>query len=104
MRDILELCIRMDELADRAYESMAESCVDREVGAVLGAMAIEESAHTGWWRELVQAWDNGLLPDVYADTRAPIGLRSRQRSPIPIRRALRPRRAAGPGVAGCRRS
>jgi diguanylate cyclase (GGDEF)-like protein len=68
MRDILELCIRMDELADRAYESMAESCVDREVGAVLGAMAIEESAHTGWWRELVQAWDNGLLPDVYADT------------------------------------
>lgn len=68
MRDILDLCIRMDELASRAYRSMSETCEDPEVGRVLGDMAAEEEIHAGWWRELREAWEMGLLPDVYADT------------------------------------
>lgn len=68
MQDILELCIRMDELANRAYLAMSRTCEDSEVARVLGEMAVEEAAHVGWWRELLQAWEMGLLPDIYADT------------------------------------
>jgi diguanylate cyclase (GGDEF)-like protein len=70
MRDILELCIQIDELASRAYTSMATDCIDAEVGSVLGALAIEETEHVSWWRDLLSAWERGLLPDIYADTGA----------------------------------
>ncbi|HEX9094222.1 MAG TPA: hypothetical protein VF902_09590, partial [Coriobacteriia bacterium] len=70
MRNILELCVKMDELGNRTYSSMAKTCTDGEVRIVLGAMAVEEAAHVGWWRELLDAWDRGLLPDIFADTGA----------------------------------
>ncbi len=68
MRDILELCVRMDELADRTYSAMARACTDPKVAGVLRAMAVEEVAHVGWWKGLLAAWDDGLLPDIYADS------------------------------------
>jgi len=68
MRDILELCVRMDELADRTYTSMAATCADPKVAEVLKKMAVEERAHVEWWSELLSAWDRGLLPDIYADS------------------------------------
>ncbi len=67
MRDILELCVRMDELASRSYASMASSCSDWKVAAVMERMAAEEATHVTWWTELISAWDRGLLPDIYAD-------------------------------------
>jgi diguanylate cyclase (GGDEF)-like protein len=68
MRDILELCARMDELAHEAYLSMSRTCDDASVATVMEQMAAEESTHVRWWRELIAAWDKGLLPDIYADT------------------------------------
>jgi diguanylate cyclase (GGDEF)-like protein len=68
MRDILELCARMDELAEETYRSMSRTCDDATVAAVMERMAAEEASHIQWWRELTTAWDKGLLPDIYADT------------------------------------
>jgi diguanylate cyclase (GGDEF)-like protein len=68
MRDILELCARMDELAESTYRSMSRTCDDATVAAVMERMGAEEAVHVGWWRELMGAWDTGLLPDIYADT------------------------------------
>lgn len=68
MREILELCTRMDELANRTYTSMAKTCGDPKVADVLAKMALEEASHIEWWSELHSAWDRGLLPDIYADS------------------------------------
>jgi diguanylate cyclase (GGDEF)-like protein len=66
MREILELCVRIDELANRAYVTLSETCADGPVADVMAKMAIEEAAHVEWWSELLSAWDRGLLPDIYA--------------------------------------
>jgi diguanylate cyclase (GGDEF)-like protein len=66
MREILELCVRIDELANRAYATLADTCADDPVAEVMAKMATEEAAHVQWWSELLSAWDRGLLPDIYA--------------------------------------
>lgn len=68
MREILELCTRMDELASHTYTSMSRTCDDPKVADVFATMAIEEASHIEWWSELLSAWNRGLLPDLYADT------------------------------------
>jgi diguanylate cyclase (GGDEF)-like protein len=68
MREVLELCVRMDTLASLAYTSMAAACDDEQVAAVMVKMAFEEASHVEWWTELLAAWDGGLLPDIYADS------------------------------------
>ncbi|MDO8963533.1 MAG: diguanylate cyclase [Coriobacteriia bacterium] len=68
MREILEECIRVDRTAARLYRSMAERCDDPAVADVLGKMAQDETAHVGWWRELAESHERGLLPDLYDDT------------------------------------
>jgi diguanylate cyclase (GGDEF)-like protein len=68
MREILELCTRMDELASRTYTSMAVACEDAQVAAVMRTMATEETAHVEWWTELLSAWDSGLLPDIFSNS------------------------------------
>lgn len=68
MREILELCTRMDELASRTYTSMAQACDDPLVAAVMRTMAAEEKAHVEWWAELLSAWDRGLLPDIFSSS------------------------------------
>jgi diguanylate cyclase (GGDEF)-like protein len=67
MRDILELCARMDGLASRTYTSMAASCADEQVAGVMVRLAVEEASHVEWWTELLSAWDRGLLPDIYTN-------------------------------------
>jgi len=68
MRELLKLCVRVDELANAAYLDMAARCTDADVATVLGRLAIEEAAHVGWWRDLLKAYDAGLLPDMWTDS------------------------------------
>jgi diguanylate cyclase (GGDEF)-like protein len=66
MREILESCVRVDELAEAAYLDMQRRCTDPLIASMCGQMASEEASHIQWWRELLESWDEGLLPDVWA--------------------------------------
>lgn len=68
MRTILEQCIAMDEFAATAYSAMAEACAEPDLATVFERMSKEERHHVDWWRDLVDAWDQGLVPDVVNDT------------------------------------
>ncbi|PKQ30155.1 MAG: hypothetical protein CVT60_01550 [Actinobacteria bacterium HGW-Actinobacteria-10] len=68
MRTILELCMRMDEFARTEYERLAASCSNEQLASVFRRMAVEEGSHIEWWRDLLAAWDQGLVPDVVNDT------------------------------------
>ena len=65
MREILEECVRFEESANLVYLDLARRCTDRDVASLMGKMAIDEASHVAWWRELLEAWDKGLLPDVW---------------------------------------
>ncbi len=65
MREILESCVRVDVLAEAAYTDMARRCTDPVVAELCAVMADEEAAHVQWWNELLVAWDEGLLADVW---------------------------------------
>lgn len=73
MREILESCVQIDQLAARTYRDMAARCADHEIAEMCAVMASEEEAHVQWWSELLEAWDAGLLPDVWSDTSEVIG-------------------------------
>ncbi|MDP2181378.1 MAG: diguanylate cyclase [Actinomycetota bacterium] len=68
MRKILELCVAMDTFAKETYEAMGAACDVPDLKTVFCRMALEESTHIGWWQDLVDAWDQGLVPDVVNDT------------------------------------
>jgi diguanylate cyclase (GGDEF)-like protein len=68
MQELLALCVRVDELANATYLDMSERCTDADVSKVLGRLAVEEASHVGWWRELLDAWNAGLLPDMWTDS------------------------------------
>jgi len=67
MQKILKQCIHMDTLAHSAYKQLAERCPDPEIRDFLLEMRAEEKEHIGWWRELLDAWERGLLPDIITD-------------------------------------
>jgi diguanylate cyclase (GGDEF)-like protein len=62
MRDIIELCIELDTAAIDTYASLAQACQDSEARRLFEQMGLEEQAHVGWWGELLEAWDAGLVP------------------------------------------
>ncbi len=68
MRTILDLCIRMDELAFATYTEMADHTAIPDLAEIFRRMAIEEQHHIGWWTDLAEAWEQGLVPDVVNDT------------------------------------
>lgn len=68
MRDILELCVRLDTIAKDTYARVADTCDDPGIAAFMRTLAGEEAAHMVWWSELLDAWDAGLLPDIFADS------------------------------------
>jgi diguanylate cyclase (GGDEF)-like protein len=70
MRSILETCIEMDALARDTYARMAERCDDPDFAATLRRMAADEGTHLTWWKELLRAWDEGLLPDIVTEPAA----------------------------------
>jgi diguanylate cyclase (GGDEF)-like protein len=70
MRDILELCVKMDQHAERLYEGLAESCSVQDLSETFDQLARDEAQHTGWWEGLLDAWEQGLVPDIVNDTEA----------------------------------
>ncbi len=68
MRDILELCVRMDEHAERLYNGLSAACPDPDLARTFARLARDEGEHTGWWQNLLDAWEHGLLPDIVNDT------------------------------------
>lgn len=68
MREILELCASMNELAGELYTSLAERCDDAPLRDTFRAMARDEGEFSSSWYELAEAWDMGLLPDAVNDT------------------------------------
>jgi diguanylate cyclase (GGDEF)-like protein len=68
VRTILELCVDMDLLAQRAYRVMSAHCDNTDLAKTFEKMAVEEGTHVGWWNDLLSAWERGLLPDLVNDT------------------------------------
>jgi len=64
MQAILELCVELDTNAAATYAAMADACSDEEVRVTFQRMGAEEVSHVGWWTELLEAWQEGLVPDV----------------------------------------
>lgn len=67
MRDILATCVELDTLAVTTYRALARHCTDEDLAGVFERLATEEESHVEWWRELLEAWDQGLIPDVVND-------------------------------------
>ncbi|MCL4078637.1 diguanylate cyclase [Coriobacteriia bacterium Es71-Z0120] len=67
MHEILALCIELDERAEHFYRALAERLGSEDLRALFRALADEERTHVGWWSELLDAWDRGLLPDIVDD-------------------------------------
>lgn len=67
MRQILETCVEMDALARDAYARMAERCGDEVFASRMRRMAADEGTHLTWWKGLLRAWDDGLLPDIVSE-------------------------------------
>lgn len=70
MRRILETCAELDTVARDAYARMSEHCSDPEFSARMRRMAADEGTHLTWWKELLRAWDDGLLPDIVSEPAA----------------------------------
>jgi rubrerythrin len=68
MRGMLELCVEMDTFAHDTYIKMSKSCSNADLAQIFSHMAIEEKTHVGWWKDLLDAWDQGLIPDIVNDT------------------------------------
>jgi diguanylate cyclase (GGDEF)-like protein len=75
MRDIIELCIELDTAAIDTYARLAASCEDPEMATLFERMGIEEKAHVGWWTELLEAWEAGLVPAIADEEELRVSLR-----------------------------
>lgn len=64
MQEILELCVRLDTRAQTTYRELAANCPNAGVATVFEQLAKEEGQHVEWWDQLLQAWKDGLLPDI----------------------------------------
>jgi diguanylate cyclase (GGDEF)-like protein len=67
MREILATCVELDTLAVTTYRDLSRHCADAELAKVFEQLAHEEEAHIVWWQDLLDAWDQGLIPDVVND-------------------------------------
>ena len=67
MRRTLELCIEMDRAAERTYKRLGEQCQEPALTTLFSMMSAEEAQHVEWWSELLDAYEQGLLPDIVHD-------------------------------------
>ncbi len=64
VREIIEMCIALDTAAIDTYATLAEACQDPGIRVLFRQMGLEEEAHVGWWADLLEVWEAGLLPPV----------------------------------------
>lgn len=64
VKEILELCVRLDESAQKTYVTLAECCTEGDLKRTFEQLAKEETTHVQWWSELLSAWEGGLIPPV----------------------------------------
>lgn len=64
MRQILELCVKLDRKAYDVYRGLAQTTDVPELETTFEQMAREERAHVDWWSDLLVAWEGGLVPDI----------------------------------------
>lgn len=67
MQEVLDLCIELDAAAHRSYVAMAKTCSNNDLSAVFARLAEDEQVHLTWWRDLRNAWGEGLVPDIARD-------------------------------------
>ena len=67
MREILATCVELDSLAASTYRTLSTHCPDPGLAETFHHLAAEEEDHVGWWHDLLDAWDQGLIPDVVTD-------------------------------------
>lgn len=67
MREILDRCVALDELAAKTYSEMATACSDDRLRSLFETRAREEEEHTSWWRELTNSFNEGLVPDIISE-------------------------------------
>lgn len=68
MREILELCVELDERAEQLYAGLSAVAPDERLATTFRELGRDEAEHTSWWGGLLEAWEAGLLPDVVNDT------------------------------------
>jgi len=68
VREILELCVELDERAEQLYGELASVAPEPDLQETFMQLGKDEREHTGWWEGLLEAWELGLLPDVVNDT------------------------------------
>jgi len=64
MREIIALCVQLDTAAGDTYARLSAACREPEIATLFTQMGVEEKAHVGWWSDLLEAWDRGLVPPV----------------------------------------
>ena len=62
MRDVIQICIDLDTVAVDTYSQLSAACDDRRISTLFAQMGKEETAHVGWWTDLLEAWESGLVP------------------------------------------
>ncbi len=68
MQKILNLFVHLDTYARDTYLAMAQSASNPALTRVFEQMAAEEATHLEWWAELVNAWGQGLIPDLVTES------------------------------------
>jgi diguanylate cyclase (GGDEF)-like protein len=58
----------MDDYAEDLYSELARACPEPDLAQTFAQLARDEAEHTGWWQGLLEAWEQGLLPDAVNDT------------------------------------
>jgi diguanylate cyclase (GGDEF)-like protein len=58
----------MDRHAESLYSQLSSACPEPGLRDTFAQLAQDEAEHTGWWRSLLEAWEQGLLPDLVNDT------------------------------------
>jgi diguanylate cyclase (GGDEF)-like protein len=65
MQEILALAVELDTAAYKTYSDLSAACAnDPDLARTFSLMAKEEQQHVGWWSDLLEAWEAGLLPDI----------------------------------------
>jgi diguanylate cyclase (GGDEF)-like protein len=65
---ILDLCIKIERHAESLYAALASVCHESELRETFVQLGRDEAQRIGWWTGLLDAWEQGLLPDLVNDT------------------------------------